>query len=98
MGSKEETRGTSRSVSGKGFIPPTGEVLYRWMYFEDGPYPQDRGEFNRWLASVKAEAWEQGKRAEEKAWIHAFDGHPVEEGDMCDQCSTDNPYREQEVT
>jgi len=54
--------------------------------------------FDRWLASVKAEAWEQGKRAEETAWIHVLDGHPVEEGDMCDQCPTDNPYREQEVT
>lgn len=82
MGSKEETRGTSRSVSGKGFIPPTGEVLYRWMYFEDGPYPQDRGEFNRWLASVKAEAWEQGYDAA------PLGGRPRQE----------NPYREQEVT
>lgn len=55
-------------------------------------------EFWRWLNKIKAEAWEQGKRAEETAWIHVLDGHPVEEGDMCDQCPTDNPYREQEVT
>lgn len=78
------------------YTPTTEEVRNAYIEDEFG-IPRESHlipGFERWLASVQAEAWEQGKRAEEKAWIHAFDGHPVEEGDMCDQCSTDNPYRE----
>ena len=87
------------------FTPTTEQVRFAYIDHRDfdsqvglSEWPGDDEvgwEFDRWLASVKAEAWEQGRRAEEKAWIHVFDGHPVEEGDMCDQCSTDNPYREE---
>jgi len=45
------------------------------------------------LAEVKAAAWDQGQRAEETAWKHVFDGHPVPEGEMCGQCEVRNPYR-----
>ena len=90
------------------YTPTTKQVRFAYTDRRDfdsqiglgeGPGDEEAGaEFNRWLNSIKAEAWEQGKRAEETAWIHVLDGHPVEEGDMCDQCPTDNPYREQEVT
>lgn len=53
--------------------------------------------FQRWHAEeirrAKEQAWYEGKWAEETAWMHTFDGHPVGEGETCDECSTDNPYR-----
>lgn len=47
--------------------------------------------------AAKAAAWEEGRRAEETAWLHASGGHPVEEGDMCYECSTENPYRKDQA-
>ncbi len=45
------------------------------------------------LAAIKRDAWEDGKRAESTAWRHVFDGHPVPEGEPCDECGGRNPYR-----
>lgn len=52
---------------------------------------------DRWLAKrdaeVAAKAWDEGQAAEELAWEHAFNGHPVPEGEACDVCKVVNPYR-----
>lgn len=81
-------------------MPTTGEVrdgYVKQMMHWTLPQQENKwkAEFDRWLESVKAEAWDEGKRAEETAWMHTFNGHPVEEGDVCDQCPTDNPYRKE---
>ena len=51
--------------------------------------------FDRWLSQVKAEAWCEGKRASDTAWEHIYYGHPVPEGEICPECSTGNPYRQE---
>ena len=41
------------------------------------------------------EAWDGGHAASELGWMHAWDGHPVPEGEMCDECGAKNPYRQE---
>lgn len=52
--------------------------------------------FDLWLAetirAAKEEAWQEGQRAESLAWEHIWDGHPVPEGEICDECKVENPY------
>lgn len=52
-------------------------------------------EFERWLKQVQAEAWDEGYSASETTWKHIYDGHPAPEGEMCPECSTGNPYRQE---
>lgn len=44
---------------------------------------------------AKAEAWEEGCSASDTAWEHVYFGHPVPEGEICPECSTGNPYRQE---
>lgn len=55
--------------------------LYRFM--------EDAGLLNE----IRAEAWDEGRQAEELGWTHAWDGHPVEPDEFCDECKVENPYR-----
>lgn len=50
--------------------------------------------FDRWLNQVKADAWDAGQKAEERAWEHAISGHPVLPGETCQDCDVSNPYRQ----
>lgn len=43
-----------------------------------------------------AEAWEEGYAKSERAWAHAYDWHPSPEGGVCPECSTENPYLEEQ--
>lgn len=45
------------------------------------------------IAEAAAKAWDEGRAVEKLAWEHAFDGHPVPEGEMCGECVVENPYR-----
>lgn len=49
-----------------GFTPTLSQVRQAWAYFqsESESYTGSPGaEFNRWLDSVKAEAWDKGQEA-----------------------------------
>ena len=47
---------------------------------------------------LKAEGWDEGAGATNRAWEHAYDGHPVD-SDLpyyeCQTCNTTNPYLEE---
>ena len=47
------------------------------------------------IRQAKAEAWGEGYRVSETAWVHAYSGHPDLEGGMCSECSQPNPYAEE---
>lgn len=67
-------------------VPTTEEVRNQWAWnYPD--YDNDRAEFDRWLAGVQAEAWEEGHWAFEQAWEsdHLYPYDYV----------ADNPYREE---
>lgn len=55
--------------------------------------PRAREKFDRWLNEIRAEAWDEGRQAEELGWTHAWDGHPAEPDEFCDECKVENPYR-----
>jgi len=88
----------------------TGYTTFAWELARSSPgeYPDDANftdyhevcaAFRRWLAEhdrqVAEKAWDEGKRAEELGWTHVYSGHPVPEGDMCDECEVVNPYRQE---
>lgn len=76
------------------YTPTTEEVRRHWGIAVDLHRRAERlAEFDAWLAEEKAKAWDEGRLAEELAWHHALDGHPVPEGEMCDECAVVNPYR-----
>lgn len=58
---------------------------------------QELGRYDRMIAEVERataeKAWDEGREAEELAWEHAYNGHPVPEGEVCDECVVENPYR-----
>ena len=64
------------------FTPTTSDLCDAWGYFRhegtDWGNPAYCKGFNRWLASVKAEAWDEGAR----------------QGCMCQPPEVPNPYRE----
>ena len=72
------------------YTPTTEEIRYRLILGAD-PFDlnaderEDLEEFDRWLNSVKAEAWDAGHEAFEEAWRsdHLF---PYD-------YATENPYR-----
>lgn len=84
------------------YTPTTDYVEEAWCPRYDGEHAWFKGddrrgyeaEFDRWLKQVKAEAWDEGKRASDTAWEHAYFGHPVPEGEFCPECCTGNPYRQ----
>ena len=46
---------------------------------------------------LMAEAWDQAVAANDRAWNHAYDGHPVNPDSPyyeCTSCDTTNPYRD----
>ena len=47
------------------------------------------------IRQAKAEAWGEGYRASDVAWVHAYSGHPVLEEEMCSGCRPSNPYAEE---
>ncbi len=47
------------------------------------------------IREAKRDAWEEGRSAEALSWEHCFSGHPVPEGDVCDECRVENPYKEE---
>lgn len=55
--------------------------------------------FDSWLAETirqaRDEAWDEGYRASDVAWVHAYSGHPVLEEEMCSGCRPSNPYAEE---
>lgn len=63
------------------YTPTTEEVRYAWVNF--GRAVPDAGAFNRWLAGVKAEAYEEGY------------GDCFNNGTdcSCGQCRTPNPHK-----
>ena len=76
------------------YTPTTEEVRQNWQgygYIRDSQLGRIKGEdFDRWLAEVKAQAWEEG--------MMAFDFAVVQdkgEGDPRHHL-TDNPYRQGE--
>lgn len=88
MALSEQYTPTTDEVRAAYFVRKTGLLVSAMTH-----YP----EFDRWLAErdaeVAAKAWEEGRLAEELAWEHAYNGHPVPEGDTCDECAVVNPYR-----
>ena len=87
------------------YTPTTKAIRDCYVFADEGldgslrsPERLLHAEFDRWLAGVKADAWDEGKRAEEIGWTHVYDGHPVREGETCDECIVSNPYRSKEVT
>ena len=53
-------------MMGEEYVPDTNEVreAYIWQDYEAcyyGPYSRDGEEFDRWLAKVKAEVWDEGE-------------------------------------
>lgn len=75
-----------------GFIPATDEV--RALYVAGTPAHRvsihsGYAEFDRWLASVKAEAWDEGAMASESL---SCENPPC---GVCEHCGTPlgNPYR-----
>ena len=85
------------------YTPTTENIPNCYIYSSEGydgslqiPERQSRAEFDRWLNEIRAEAWDEGRRAEELGWTHAWDGHPVPEGDTCAGCMVENPYRNNE--
>ena len=50
--------------------------------------------------ALMAEAWEQAVAANDRAWNHAYDGHPINPDSPyceCASCDTTNPYREEDA-
>lgn len=79
----------------------TEDVLHEVLWSRiDEAKPKYRRAFEAWLSGVKAEAWDEGKRSADLEYEHIFNGHPVPEGEMCDECleAMKNPYREEGVT
>ena len=75
------------------YTPTTEEVRYKYSWWTDknlvarGVEPTDtKAEFDRWLAEVKAQAWEEGKQVAEDHYVPGID---------CD-CFPANPYRQGE--
>lgn len=78
----------------------TNEVRTHWGLAVNLRRREKRlAEFDRWLEQVirqaKAEAWGEGYRVSDVAWVHAYSGHPVLEGEMCPGCRPSNPYTEE---
>ena len=47
---------------------------------------------------LKAEGWDEGAGATNRAWGHAYDGHPADPDfpyHECQTCNTANPYQEE---
>ena len=47
--------------------------------------------------ALKAEGWDEGAGATNRAWGHAYDGHPADPDfpyHECQTCNTANPYLE----
>lgn len=65
------------------YTPSTAEVRETWAEFVSDYYEGAYQDFDRWLASVKAEAWDEGFR------YAAF-----AEGYL-DELEEENPYREE---
>lgn len=64
------------------YTPTTADVFECYDWWRDF-YPRARAEFDRWLASVKAEAWDEGHATPRE--LEPFDGHTF---------TAVNPYRE----
>ena len=49
------------------------------------------------IQEAKAEAWDEGQRSVDLEYEHIFKGHPVPEGEMCEECCEirKNPYRKE---
>lgn len=73
------------------YRPTTQEVRTSYgaaVTFPTMSLPERRRAFDRWLEQVKAEAWEEGKRAglRQSDWEH---------GDTATQYIATNPYRQE---
>ena len=73
------------------YTPTTEEVRHAILYvverleYQGHPLPGGVEGFDRWLASVKAEAWDEGHATPHE--LEPFDGHTF---------TAVNPYRETE--
>jgi hypothetical protein len=69
------------------YTPTTGDVRARYVRDHGAHFVSDWAEFDRWLAEVKAEAWEEGFDAGER------DVHEHELTHWDDSDCIQNPYR-----
>lgn len=71
------------------YTPTTEEVRDRY-WINDGGFsdPEDAKRFDRWLASVRADAWDEGEEAGESNAL-AWDGWRY----RSDYVVASNPYR-----
>ena len=63
------------------YTPDEFNVRMAWVTTGIGPEDNLNAEFDRWLAGVKADAWEEGVEAQMYAYGNGHD-------------ATDNPYEE----
>lgn len=77
------------------YVPTLKEVRegYQSYIISGKSAKEKRAEFDRWLNEIRAEAWDEGRQAEELGWTHAWDGHTAEPDEFCDECKVENPYR-----
>ena len=64
------------------YTPTTEEVRNRYL---SEVFPEDEAEFDRWLAEVKAQAWDEGSVHGARKCLFAADLEPCPH----------NPYREE---
>lgn len=76
-------------------VLPTN-VIRRWA--TEG-FPDLEEAFDRWLSKLvrmeRKEAWVEGRNSADTEYEHIFKGHPVPEGEMCEECAevSRNPYQ-----
>lgn len=54
-------------------------------------------ELSELIRKEREEAWSEGRNSADVEYEHIFNGHPVPEGEMCEECEElgRNPYRKE---